>query len=440
MSGTGGKCPACGENAVIKDDKEGQFVCEECGVVVESGILVNSLGFSESAGPSGNHNSLPTEYYNRNSQSMLKPLRFASRRVKEVGQALKFTPPMIEEATFLFKDVYYAKSIFNQSLNVKETVAISCVYIIGRQYGWPLAKTTMSGIGQKTIGEIVHWTNIVTELKDITITAPDVEELIPAQLSRWDLPQSIEVNAVKILQMVKSTWVSAGKNRLSVVQAAIYIAYEAERCKKEKKGPLNFKVFCKEVNDKYIPSGSCWKLVKSIKTVLCRLGAEIPWIGSSCTASNLPCHLGDILQYQKTLLYDILKQHRTDEKDSSDSNSAENDPNEPAQEESDVEDSDMDVPSRTSDMIKRVSSPERKKRKMSADIFTPSCYRENRQKSREDPKTDDPSALEVNYPGDMDSCELNDFDISESEFRQYIRTKQEIKLVTEIADAKTASK
>ena len=45
-------CPNCGGSEIVHEDKSGNSICYDCGVVVEENAIVSSIEFSESGGNS----------------------------------------------------------------------------------------------------------------------------------------------------------------------------------------------------------------------------------------------------------------------------------------------------------------------------------------------------------------------------------------------------
>ena len=304
-SGGGAQCPGCGEDAVVYEDKEAQRVCTACGLVLDQGGLVTDVLLGD--GNSANFSSLPSEFYNRNTPKATRDPDgkvLGTRMIHDLASVMSFNPTMIEEAVGLFHQAYALKNIHDRLIHNKQTVASACVYIVARQQGWPVTVKQVASLAQRTVPEICHWKNCVITSLGLVISRPDIAEVVPGVCSKWLLGEEVMDLTVEIIQLAKEVWLDQGRDNEKLIVAAAFIAFKAVNGVSRKE-IHNLKAFCRMVKIKH--SAIFGHRLQELLRLLNCLAKGVPWILTEININNVSQYLKDIIQFQKSLLFEAAE-------------------------------------------------------------------------------------------------------------------------------------
>ena len=308
-------CSSCGEASLVWDgygeqgDDNTLQVCSACGAVSDervsnlSEVQTGSGGFCNSLEHRSYARSLPTQYVRFNHASAAKGKLLGIQKTKEVASIMGLTKAMTLEATGMFEKVYYHDSVHRKHINRKLTIAGCCVYIVCRQHGWPVLMKYVAEMVNCHKAQIVHWKNVITTLLCITLSTVDAEELIPEVCHAADFSKTVEGLMGSILWLCQKVWIAEGRDPSTIVNVVSYLAWQAEEPLTRRK--ISLKKFCANCHVSF-RNNYCLRLAE-MRHMLCELAEQIPWVNANeVTKSNVAVYIKDVCCFQKQLLSSAL--------------------------------------------------------------------------------------------------------------------------------------
>ncbi|XP_077593415.1 transcription factor IIIB 50 kDa subunit isoform X1 [Stigmatopora nigra] len=311
MSADGLKCPFCGSSSLVEDDHhtQRQVVCADCGTVVSEGALIHDQ--FEGAAVS----------YNRTTAVAKKPCLNqikGQQRLTALCRVLRVNSEIETQASTYFGQAYEHEHFLNVSLQKKDNLAGCCVLVSCRQLNWPITIGTVACLLDadiSTLGAI--YLEMVQVLK---IQAPlvNISDMMEAhcqeyKISSLDVHENFAENckdlnkrALSLLEMAADSWIVTGRKPLPLMMAAVYLAWQSLNPNKFRL-KMSLDKFCAIAKVRKNQTAS--KRVGEIKSVLCKLGQEIPWLTGSVTMDNVAWHVADVVKNRFALLQRALKRH-----------------------------------------------------------------------------------------------------------------------------------
>jgi len=259
----GRTCEEC-DGPVLTDDRRGEVVCRDCGLVASETVLVDdrSRGDSDEGGRSVGAATTP-RYHDRGLATVIgeadrdalgntlsdrkrsqvrrlrtwnsrclarngreRSLQFGLSEVDRMASALDRSEPVRETASVLFRRAHEAGVQRGRSL---EATATAALYAATRSLGLP---TTIDDIDERSRVDSTSFVRAYRELVrelSLEVGPPDPTDHVAGLVSELDAPQAVRRRARALLETVKESEYHVGKHPSGLAAAAVYAAGLVER-------------------------------------------------------------------------------------------------------------------------------------------------------------------------------------------------------------------
>lgn len=306
-------CKECGSSNVIQDDlySQIQWVCEDCGSVIEEGHLTTTLSDETQS------RAVPFHATTEAIKTPCRNLIAGFSRVRALCRILRLSRDMESEAVSLFERAYNHSNFLHVTLEKKEILGGCCILFVCRQSNWPVAMGTISNL----LGATTNLLGAVYQefTKSLNIEAPtkgiiDLVEsfcyefkLGPTQVDEVfaETPQRLVDRTSALIELAAEVWIVTGRQPLPLLMAAVYVAWQSLKPMARMKYAFN--VFCKigkaPEQSWHRSKETVLKRVNELRDVLCKLGRELPWLrGERVEPSTVAKLVDDILKNRQALL------------------------------------------------------------------------------------------------------------------------------------------
>lgn len=294
------ECPLCGEKAIMHDyhGSDEQFVCAECGYVVESAGMV-SFAYDPSKGDMKQFvSSTRDPSFSYNGPGYKSLINYLEMTV----QLMKLSPEVEELSKQYFEKTYGHEQIKEKSIDYKEVLVIACLYLSCRQHNSLYTLLEMARMTKRNMFELGRAYKTVVQLLNLKLEHAAIGTLSRNLFSQCQLPFSVVKCAHQLLNIGEKFWLVSGRNPVGLLSAVAYISWKAEkpaeRCK------ISAWSFCHKHS--LVLSTMVKKRVNEIEDILCHLALQLPWIKTKPNREKLSFLLPDILNYQHTLFNNML--------------------------------------------------------------------------------------------------------------------------------------
>lgn len=257
------KCPECGSKNLSRDDKRGEIVCEDCGLVIDDDIIDHGPEWRafdheqkqkrKRTGPPVNYTlhdkglSTTISWKNRDSYGRTIPtknrgqiyrlrkwqrrtrvsdasersLSIAFAELSKIASILNLPRTIREQAGMIYRKAAKKNLIRGRSV---ESVVVASVYAACRLAGMPRTLDELSDksqIKRKEIGRTYRF--IARELK-LKMGTPSPIDYISRFCSQLDLSQDVQEKTKEILEKAIENELTSGRGPVSLAAAAIYMA------------------------------------------------------------------------------------------------------------------------------------------------------------------------------------------------------------------------
>jgi transcription initiation factor TFIIB len=257
------KCPECGSKNISKDDKRGEVVCQECGLVLDEDIIdhgpewrafdaeqkkkraragpptkytLHDKGLSTTIGWKNRDSygrTIPTKMRGqiyrlrkwqrrtRISNASERSLAVAFAELNKIASILNLPRTIREQAGMLYRKAAKKNLIRGRSV---EGVVIASVYAACRLAGMPRTLDELadkSQIKRKEIGRTYRF--LVREL-GLKMPPSSPVDYVSRFGSKLGLDQDVKTKTVEILEQAIESELTSGRGPVSLAAAAIYIA------------------------------------------------------------------------------------------------------------------------------------------------------------------------------------------------------------------------
>ncbi|XP_074642388.1 transcription factor IIIB 50 kDa subunit-like [Tubulanus polymorphus] len=298
------KCENCGEHSVsIVDD--GQLVCTECGFVADDKTFeldtkCDNLTYSNIEAK----NSLPTQYYQRTSFKK-RPAAgelHGLKTVRDLSKLLKFNWDHISAIEKMYQN-FYSTKYKAVGLETKEALATYCVYVTCRQQNYPIM---MRWICAKSNCSFELFSKVFSELQKThppNLPVEKLEDYLPLICNKAGFDKQIENLALEIIDFCQDTFLkwSVYGAVIYVIVPVLFIAWKS--CDVANRSKIKLNKFCQQNLKKFLSAKQKrFPAFDIIETALRSFAEEIPWLTSSdVEGQKYLYHIRDILKYKKSL-------------------------------------------------------------------------------------------------------------------------------------------
>ncbi|KAK7580220.1 hypothetical protein V9T40_000849 [Parthenolecanium corni] len=247
---------------LVEDYHAGDTICSECGLVVgdrvidvsaewrsftnsedrcrvgaHENLLLGGSDLSTIIGPATGGSSfdefgLP-KYYNRNTMtSSDRTLICVFKEIATMADRINLPKTIVDRANYLFKQVHDTQKLRRRPHDI---LASACLYLACREEGVPRTFKEISAIGNVNMKKISRCYMTLRELLDTNVDIIKSDDFMSRFCSKLGISHLIQRAATHIARQAEEMDVAAGKSPISIAAAAIYMASQASREKKNLK-------------------------------------------------------------------------------------------------------------------------------------------------------------------------------------------------------------
>jgi transcription initiation factor TFIIIB Brf1 subunit/transcription initiation factor TFIIB len=313
-------CPECGESELAWDgydhyqgDEGGQCVCQNCGAVVALNNLTGDdprYATSAACGqPSTADDRKAHAKRSRTANCVAVGRRNGMKSTERIAQCMECSASMTSEAIAMFERFYCHNSFRLRSTSVKHVLAACSVYIVCRRHSWPI---TLAGVAAMAGCEVYAMQALKNELMAVfddlsDVRPPDLMEQVEAQCAQAGFSAGTRDTVTKVIALCRDAWICDGRRPEIVIAAASFVAWQSED--PSKRWRVAASTFC--LQHRMIQSTRVNDLAKEIKSTLCQLAEQIPWIGQGgVDKKKIVWFVPDVLKYRCALEADTRERIR----------------------------------------------------------------------------------------------------------------------------------
>ena len=251
------KCPDCGSINLSYDDKQGEVICNNCGLVVEEEIVDTSQemqgsfdgeekkgrggaplsdqkfdkGLTTNVGEISDIYKLKGDetrkflrlkkWQERVSTSIERNLRLAMAELRRVASFLNLPSVVRDEASRVYNYVLQRGLVRGRSM---ESVIAACIYSACRSYNIPRTLDEISNASDVERKEIGRTYRFIIRKMGIKITPSSPKDYISRFASVLKLSPKTQNEALKILKRAETSELTSGRGPAGIAAAALYVA------------------------------------------------------------------------------------------------------------------------------------------------------------------------------------------------------------------------
>ncbi|KAL2099975.1 hypothetical protein ACEWY4_004369 [Coilia grayii] len=313
-------CAECGSTNVVQDDlySEATLVCEDCGSVISVQHLTTTR--SEEVQGTAVPYYASTEVTKQPCRNLIKGIK----RVHALCRIFRFPGDMESCSVELYKQACAHPAFLMVRMEKKEVLAGACMVAVARMNNWPVAMgtigslleadaTLLGAVYQDLVKSLQLQANssAITDLLEsfchgLNLTAQAVGEEFS------ESPDRLIERGTALVELAGDTWLVTGRHPLRICLAVAYLAWQSFRPVSRLK--VSLVQFCRLTKVKVDERGHCSPAaqarVKELKDVLCKLGAQLPWLrGAPVDPRRVATLVEDIVKYRRVLLAMTLRSH-----------------------------------------------------------------------------------------------------------------------------------
>ncbi|MEM5870747.1 MAG: TFIIB-type zinc ribbon-containing protein [Candidatus Aenigmatarchaeota archaeon] len=260
------KCKVCGSENIIFDSSRGEYLCQNCGAVLEDyvidlsqewrafsseqlerrartgsplSIVKHDKGLSTQVGKgTAELYKVPTEkrfqYYRltqwskRLSTSKDRNISYALSELQRIVSSLQLPKTVLERAAMYYEQLISRGAIRGRSL---EGIIASLVYYAAKELHTPRTFDEIAevvGIDKRELGRVYRY--VAREL-GLRILPADARDFIPRFCSLINVSEKVQKRALELLEQAEKAGIVSGKGPTGIAAAVIFIAslLEGER-------------------------------------------------------------------------------------------------------------------------------------------------------------------------------------------------------------------
>ncbi|XP_064631269.1 uncharacterized protein LOC135489709 [Lineus longissimus] len=306
-------CKEGGEHSLELVDSNGTSMqlCTKCGRIMEHSTFAEKNatepGTSYAPLSQGQKPDLSRMLRCHVSRGVSKPagLVYGLSIIKDIGNLLKLSIMLIEDACRFYTEVYYKDRYNKLELRNKKKLAACCLYIKCRQKLIPLTMKQMCHMIQEMPKEFGHYFNDIVVHFHLTVPPFEFELFVPSFCAKAQLSERITKRVEDMVSFLDMTGHKTGCSYQNIVAASAFLAWQADDVTKNGRVILK-----KDSNDpdlkvlKEFASHAVRKHVKLVLEDFKKLAAELPWLRArkkKLTNYTVLFHVDDVLKYRQSL-------------------------------------------------------------------------------------------------------------------------------------------
>ncbi|XP_063066856.1 transcription factor IIIB 50 kDa subunit [Engraulis encrasicolus] len=313
-------CAECGSSKVVQDDlySESTLVCEDCGSIVPTQHLTTTRSEEEQG------TSVPyyasTETTKHPSRNLIKGIK----RVQALCRIYRFSGDLEYTTVELFKRAYAHPAFLMAKMERKEVLGGACMVAVARMNNKPVTLATIGSLLEAdptSLGTVYQ--ELVSSLQ-LQVNSAAITELLESYCHGLNLtaqavgeafsekPSQLTERATSLVELAGDAWLVTGRNPLRMCLAVTFLAWQSFQPAVRMK--VSVTEFCRLANamdgTKKKVSPAVLQRVRELREVLCKLGAQLPWLrGVPPDPHHVAALVEDILKYKRMLLARTLRSH-----------------------------------------------------------------------------------------------------------------------------------
>jgi transcription initiation factor TFIIB len=242
-------CPECGSRKIIEDDKFGDFLCLECGCVVEkvldrgpewrafepeerkkrervgppqgpTSTIFTEIGFMKSTTPQQRERIQRWQKFQKRITGSGRNIRKGISEIERMSSQLDVPQPIRERVAFLYMQIRRGQPYIGRKL---ETIIASLIYHALREARIPRSLNEIAKVTEVEKKEIAAAYRALRKEFLHSLPAESID-FVPRLVSELKLSGKIRNEAIEILKKARSMGLLTGKHPVVMAATAVYIA------------------------------------------------------------------------------------------------------------------------------------------------------------------------------------------------------------------------
>ncbi|UXI16131.1 histone-lysine N-methyltransferase [Sarcoptes scabiei] len=305
-------CPECFSTELILEN----FVqiCSDCGNIInDTPISVDKTTKNQSF-ESKNHVLKYCKSRNRIFKRETVPILLGTKLIETICQKLSIPKRIQESSIDLFKKSSENSEFKFVSTNMKQCLAISCVYIIANQQNYPI---TLTELANNTDCLLNHIGSVLSRIQKIFPDVFDqssklIEFLVPSYVLKHDFDEKEKISIIETAKNLVWMWREAilvqGFNPIYVIYSALFFAWKSIDHNRASKSLAEF---CDEYQ--IVLNLSLQRKVKYFFKILKQFVISSPCFmddENEITVQNISLKIPQLVQWKKIIVFNYNQQHQ----------------------------------------------------------------------------------------------------------------------------------
>lgn len=252
------KCPECGSKELEYDEKRGEIVCKNCGLVLEESKVdlgqewrefdweqamkkrragspltktKPDKGLTTKVGEAGDVYKLSSDqrkkyfkyrkWQRRISTPIERNIKLALAELRRVSSYLNLPSVVTEESARTYRKAAARGLVRGRSM---EAMVAGALYAACKEHEVPRTLDEIAEAFPLTVKEVGKTYRFVCRQLDIRILPPDPLNYVPRFADELNLPVKVESEAIDIVKQAKSRSITSGKGPTGIAAAALYVS------------------------------------------------------------------------------------------------------------------------------------------------------------------------------------------------------------------------
>ena len=281
------------------EDQDGDVVmrvCEACGSIISDFSLApdDPTKLQQETKPSVTLGQLASKVKSHYSETEPVGKTEILNVIKTFTRQNNLSQDIEKSAQSLYLKVYKHQSVISRSLEKKRLFGIACVYVVMRQFGYPVILREFCLKNRLNVHAVAHAQKCVIDISEIKLPFQSIEVLVGNILTQKGFDKEIMSDTLQVINICEKTWISGGVSRDHIVHLSAYYAWGIS---KPSNMSVSYSEFCKRF--KIMPSR---KMYACIRKVLMQLVDKLPWSQCKGKANYITVNLNEALKYHRTLI------------------------------------------------------------------------------------------------------------------------------------------
>ena len=251
------QCPECASINLQMDEKRGEVVCKDCGLVLDQDVMdlgqewrggagdsqdkarggapisftKHDVGMGTKIGTDAEVYGMPTgmkrkfmrlqKWHTRSSTALERNLKYALVELRRMASILNIPPSIEEEAARIYNLSVRKNLVRGRSM---ESVVVAALYVAARRYHLPRSLNEIcerTNISKREIGKTYRF---ITRELTVKLLPSRPEDYIPKFASELDFSADTQTKAIEILKQAEETQLTSGRGPTGLAAAALYVA------------------------------------------------------------------------------------------------------------------------------------------------------------------------------------------------------------------------